>query len=201
MKAFSDNGKSNAISQTILFKHNQDYMDEIGSLAKQYGSLSHTFIKSDRFPFKDGKYSPDYFINENGEEETLEWADIEFEKPFITHYNVHSHQINNQIVCKWALDNMLNINFDGQVWPCCYFGNNDHSVYHKSFKNNDIIKEYNLMRLDSNVKFTPLKEIIKNKWFDGSLQKSIDENPITQCSKHCSTQIKDFDKQQLRTRH
>ena len=201
MKAFSDNGQSNVRSQTIVFKHNQDYLKEIGDLAKTYGSQSHTFIKSDRFLFENNEYKPFHFINEIGESEILEWADVEFENSFISHYNVHSHKINEKIVCKWAMDNMLNINFDGQVWPCCYFGNGDHSKYKQTFLKNDIIEEYNIMRFDNNVKFTPLKTIIENRWFNGALQKSIENNPIQQCKKHCSTQIKPFDKQQIRSKH
>ena len=199
MKAFSDNGQSNVRSQTIVFKHNQDYLEEIKKLTSEYGSVGHTFIKSDRFKqTHNGDYKPYYFKNEHGVEEVLEWADIEFENPFLAHYVSHDHILENNIVCKWALDNILNINYDGQVWPCCYFGNNDHSSYQDEFKNIGLIQDYNLMRLDNNVKFTPLKTIIQNKWFNGELQNSIENAPVDQCEKHCSTSIRSFDHQQVR---
>lgn len=200
MKAFSDNGQSNVRSQTIVFKHNQDYLEEIGQLTKDYGSVGHTFIKSDRFkPDENGEYQPFVFQNEKGEDDILEWADKEFEDPFMAHFYRYDHELNNNIACKWAMDNILNINFDGQVWPCCYFGNGDYSPYQEEFRKHSLIHHYNLMRLESNVKFTPLKEIIRNEWFDGELQENIKgNNPTFQCQKHCSTRIRDFNKQQVR---
>lgn len=205
MLAYSENGKSIINSQTIVFKHNQDYVKEIGDLAKKYGSQRHTYVKSDRFGLdENGNYKPYKYLNENGEEEILEWADKEFENPFLAHYSENNIDIEEKVICKWAADNTLNINFDGQVWPCCFFGAKEHTIYQEvkdAFFETDIAKQYNLMRLDNNVKFTPLKEIIENSWFNGQLQKSISDNPIHICKKNCSIQEKSFDKQQVRSIH
>ena len=64
--------KTNAIplSQTIIFKHNQDYQKDILDLVKKWGSHNHEFCLSDRF---DGK-SKWHFVNEKGEDEYLEAA-------------------------------------------------------------------------------------------------------------------------------
>ena len=62
--------KSIALSQTILFKHNQDYIEQIKKLVKKNGSSNHVFYRSDRF--EESKF---YFTNEKGESEYLEIAD------------------------------------------------------------------------------------------------------------------------------
>jgi len=62
--------KSIALSQTILFKHNQDYIEQIKKLVKDNGSSNHVFYKSDRFE----NFPTFYFTNEKGESEYLEIA-------------------------------------------------------------------------------------------------------------------------------
>jgi len=204
MSAFSDNARSITTSQSIIFKHNQDYIKEIGNLAKKYGSQHHTNVKSDRFLLdENGSLQPFIFLNENGEEEKLEWADKDFDNPYLAHYK-EKIDIDEKVICKWASDNVLNINFDGQVWPCCYFGCQDYTQYERSkeyFYKNEIVQRYNLMRFDNNIKFTPLKKIIENSWFNGQLQESIENNPIRVCTKHCSTRVRSFKKQQVRSVH
>ncbi len=60
------------LSQSIIFKHNQDYKKEISKLAKDNGSENHEFCNSNRFYFGGTKFN---FINEQGQEEYLEKAD------------------------------------------------------------------------------------------------------------------------------
>ena len=78
--------KSIALSQTILFKHNQDYIEKIKELVKKYGSSNHVFYRSDRFAERSSNHvfyrsdrfdeSKFYFINEKGKSEYLEIADV-----------------------------------------------------------------------------------------------------------------------------
>ena len=84
MQTFSQT-KAVTASQTVVFKHNQEYLNQIEDLCRQNGSKFHTKVISDRFIYneraKDGVF---YFINENGEEETLEEADPEvLSRPYI----------------------------------------------------------------------------------------------------------------------
>ena len=198
MKAFSDNGKSITLSQSIIFKHNQDYMQEIKELAESYGSQRNTFVKSDRFALDENKnYLPYKFLDENNEEQILEWADKPWENTNLSLWDPEK-KLNEEVVCKWAVANNLNINFDGQVWPCCYIGAMVYSQQAADFNKLDIAQEYNLMRLESNIKFTPLKDIINNKWFTETIQNSIKNDPIRMCKKQCSTQLRSYDQQQLR---
>ena len=53
---------------TVVFKHNEDYIGQIGKLVKSRGAHKHIHYASDRF--KNGK--PFYFYNEQGKEEILE---------------------------------------------------------------------------------------------------------------------------------
>ena len=199
MKAFSDNGKSISVSQTIVFKHNQDYMEDIEQLAKQYGSKRNTFIKSDRFDRdKNGNYKPYLFLDENNQGVYLEWAD----KPWKTSkISQQQEELDKQIVCKWAVTNNLNINFDGQVWPCCYIGAIPYSrpKHVNEFNQHPLIEDYNSNRLMYNVKHTPIKQIIEGIWYTKTLQESISNNPLNVCQKQCSTQIRSLEQFQLRT--
>ena len=196
MKAFSESGGSYTKSQTILFKHNQDYMDEIKKLVHQYGSSYHEFVKSDRF----SKGPIFNFINESGDSEQLEWSDKEFKEPFLSH---KSNNINEKIECRWAKTSHLQINYDGQIWPCCYFGGQQHAGNPEKqiFEDSNIIKLYNKNRLDYNIKYKSLTEIIHSDWFKNQLEKSIDNDPNIQCKRSCSTLIRNFDKQQVRESH
>ena len=60
--------KAIPLSQSIIFKHNEDYKDEIKELALSHGSHFHKHFNSDRFD--DNKEF--HFINEKGEKEFLE---------------------------------------------------------------------------------------------------------------------------------
>lgn len=197
MKAFSDNGKSITRSQSIIFKHNQDYMEEIKKLTKSYGSQNHAFVKSDRFKQdKNGNYEPYKFLDENNNEVILEWAD----KPWAdTHVPLGKDIIlSNEIICKWAVTNNLNINFDGLVWPCCYIGVIDYSQQSAKFNELEVIKDFKANHLLYNIKFTPLKDIIKSQWYTKTLQESISNNPLEICKKQCSTQTRAANQFQLR---
>lgn len=192
MKAFSDTGGSNVKSQTILFKHNQDHMEEIKELVKKYGSSYHEFVKSDRF--KDGNTY--HFTNEKGESETLEWADKKLNNPFLSH---DTNNISEKIECRWAKTSHLQINFDGQVWPCCYFGSREYLPSNHIFKKHDVIKLYNENRLDYNIKYRSLYDIIYSDWFQLHLKDSINKKPNKCCEYNCSVKIRNFDKQQVRS--
>ena len=197
MKAFSSNGRSITRSQSIIFKHNQDYMEEIKELTKSYGSQNHAFVKSDRFKQnKNGDYIPYKFLDENNNEVILEWAD----KPWAdTHVPLGKDIIlSNEIICKWAVTNNLNINFDGLVWPCCYIGAMDYSQQSAKFNQLEVIKDFKANALLHNIKFTPLKDIIKSQWYTKTLQENISNNPISICKKQCSTQIRAANQFQLR---
>ena len=187
--------KSIVTSQTILFKHNQDYQNEIRSLVKEYGSCSHTFVVSDRFERKNSIDGARKFINENGNEEYLEEADG-LKDGIIAGTRVS--QLESKIICRWAMPrNEVVINPDGQVLPCCYHANGhykfkfDHT-YGKELNHHPVYQDdYNKNEKQYNVFYTPLSEIMQSKWYNETLPNSIKgDNPVFQCVKQCSSKIK-----------
>lgn len=76
--------KAKAASQTVVFKHNQDYLNKIEELCREYGSKFHTKVISDRFYNNRSVNGVFTFTNENGETETLEEADkTVLSKPYV----------------------------------------------------------------------------------------------------------------------
>jgi MoaA/NifB/PqqE/SkfB family radical SAM enzyme len=195
--------KSRVGTQTVVFKHNQDYLKEILQLCKEYGSQSHTNVISDRFYNGNSVGRKFFFTNENGEEEFLEWADSDvLQAPYIS--GTKLTQLDNNITCRWAFPrNEILVMPNGDVIPCCYHGN----AYFKylqdgkevSLTQNKHFKEYLENREDHNVFKKSFSEIINSKWFSNTLLNSFnDENPIPQCVQYCSGRIKP--QQQLRER-
>ena len=66
--------KAKPLSQTVLFKHNEMYVEQIKKLAIENGSHNHVSYPSDRFDFLHGDLNTFNFTNEDGEHETLERA-------------------------------------------------------------------------------------------------------------------------------
>jgi MoaA/NifB/PqqE/SkfB family radical SAM enzyme len=184
-------------SQTIVFKHNQDYKTEIEDLVREYGSRSHTFAMSDRF---DGNNTVDgkrWFTNEDGEKEYLEKPD-KISGGFIAGAAPNQDTLSDQIVCRWSAPrNEIVINPDGQVMPCCYHAN----AHMRGLQIKDAQKElhrheiyadgYNKDLKAHNVFHTPLSDILKSKWYTETLPNSIrSEKPVQQCARQCSTRLK-----------
>ena len=190
MEAFSET-LAKTTSQTILFKHNQPYMKEIKETAINHGSTEHTFVTSERFYDKSSIYE---FIDEKGKDRILEKAnETKLKNTFIAHmkHEEDYKKYKKKVVCRWSLVNKININFDGQVWPCCYFGyadvGSDDISHQEQFYSTDLIKEYNKNKLDNNIYYTDIENMLKNKWWSEYLPKSIEESPIPQCTENCSS--------------
>jgi MoaA/NifB/PqqE/SkfB family radical SAM enzyme len=194
MEAFSQT-LARTTSQTILFKHNQPYMKEIKEVATKAGSTQHTFVMSERFYNKSSNGNNYYeFIDEAGATQILEKADeSKLKNTFIAHMSDEEdyEEYKKRVVCRWALINKININFDGQVWPCCYFGysdiGSDDISHQEQFYKADLIKEYNKNRLENNIYYNTIEDMLKNKWWTEYLPKSIEEDPVPQCTRNCSS--------------
>lgn len=183
-------------SQTILFKHNQDYKEEIRQLCKDHGSSKHTFVISDRFDSKSTIDGKRYFITPEGDREYLEPADREvLPDGLISSTNMKKHS--NKIKCTWGLPrNEVVINPDGQVMPCCFHANAHYqnkfdSNYGKELAKHPLyMEEYNQNLEKYNVLHTPLTDIINSEWYSKWLPESMQgDNPVRQCEKHCSNRI------------
>jgi MoaA/NifB/PqqE/SkfB family radical SAM enzyme len=192
MQAFSETFAKTQ-SQTILFKHNQPYMKEIKELAEAHGSEIHSFVASERFHPAQTNDKGQYNFTFENTEYVLEKANpAVFKDPVISHLREDEdyERMKTEVVCRWSKDNKININFDGQVWPCCYFGYSDHGTddpaHQSRFYSNELIEKYNKNRLRNNIYFTPIEEILTNEWWTEDLPRSIAEEPISQCERNCS---------------
>lgn len=96
------------------------------------------------------------------------------------------------VKCDWANRNIVHIDPDGQVHPCCYFAN----IYwrEKYDGGGDLdwmipqYKEYIEREKEFNVENRSVVDIIKEPFFNETLEKnqeSWDTIPL-QCKKHCS---------------
>lgn len=181
-------------TQTVLFKHNQDYKDEIRALAISNGSMSHTFVISDRFD----KSTQTLHIDENGKDFILEKADDTIlPKGIIA--GTHKRTLTTRITCRWGGPrNEIVVNPDGQILPCCYHQNNYFLALNKNieFLNTTFLQtpeyiEYEKNKKKYNIFHTPLSEIIDSKWYSETLPDSMNsDNPIHGCVRNCSNRTK-----------
>lgn len=182
-------------SQTVLFKHNQDYKNQIMEMCKSRGSEFHTSVTSDRFDGNDVVDGKRHFVNESGEDDYLEEADLAMPGAHVTSRSVA--KLEEKIICRWAKPrNEVVINPDGQVLPCCFHSNvhyrfkmQPHGSYGKELNHHPVYKDnYNKNLKDYNVLYKPLSEIMRSKWYTETLPNSIKgNNPIHQCKMQCSS--------------
>lgn len=184
-------------SQTVLFKHNQDYKNEIAELVKKHGSTSHEFVISDRFDSSSVVDGKRFFIDENGNEDYLEKADDESVPNGIVAGTTVA-KLSTEIKCRWAIPrNEVVINPDGQVMPCCYHANAHYkgrvdNTYGSELHKNLIYSDgYNQNLKEYNVFHTPLSKILESEWYTKTLPNSMKgDNPVAQCERQCSARIK-----------
>jgi len=167
--------------QTILFKHNQDYKEEIRALCKENGATHHEFMSSNRFD--SGPVT--HHVDENGNPFILE------EVTKVKASRRPDLIGERKIVCKWAKPkNEVVVNFDGQVLPCCYHQNPYSRKFRGLLKDNDeLYNKYEKDKLKYNVLHTPLKDIIESKWFSEDLPDSIENKPLEICTAICSRRV------------
>lgn len=193
-------------SQTVLFKHNQDYKEQIIELVKKNGSTSHSFVISDRFSKDNNKT---VHTDKDGKEFVLERADQDSLPKGIISGTKNRSLSSECIVCRWAIPrNEIVINPDGQVLPCCYHANSDFKRKNSSKEVAESVerymgpwfKEYMENSSEYNVFEKPLSTIMNSNWFIKSLPQSIvSENPISICENNCSSKRNYI--HQLREKH
>ena len=179
-------------TQTVLFKHNQDYLKEIEELCKSYGSISHSSVISDRFYDNQSQDENAYhFYDENNKKQTLhrvtdEWKDnFKEDGALITRGTLNERT--ETPTCNWSLTNSLNINFDGNVWPCCFFGNVAIMNKDNWKKQHKFIKKY--YDYNNNIYETNIEDILRNDWWKELPYVIESENPVRQCIRQCTKRV------------
>lgn len=189
MRAISET-KSHVEGHTILFKHNQNHVEQIKELCLTNGATRYRVTQSDRFDNENSteeKYF--HFVNEHGKKETLQITDYDPPNAFVAHTT--QNQLEKKIVCRWKQVNRILINIDGQALPCCYLVNtyykNKFITQDDKFRKHPVMQNY--IAEENNVFKKPLLDIIReSKWFNDVLPNSWkSDNPVKQCVKQCST--------------
>lgn len=179
-------------TQTIVFKHNIDYLNEIKQLCIEHGSTNHQSEISTRFYWKDGE--PQVFEFANGQ--TLEYAKVKKEQKVVSSRGKTSKEKMTCVKCSWADDNIIAVNPDGQVWPCCFLATRDyegrfkfgHNVNGYSDPTHTTMTDYN--REDHNIfNHSLIDMIINSKYLNDRLPTDIKNNPYQACLKHCSVEL------------
>ena len=179
-------------TQTVLFKHNQEHLKEIEDLCKSYGSEKHTSVISDRFYDQQSENENTFhFYDENNKKLTLyrvtdEWRN-NFKKEGAHVSRATINEKTEKPTCGWSLTNTVNINFDGNVWPCCFFGNA--GIMNKNYfiKHHKFIEKY--YNYNNNIYETDLEDILNNDWWKELPYVIESDNPVKQCIRQCTKRI------------
>lgn len=179
-------------THTVLFRHNQEHLKEIEDLCKSYGSESHSSVISDRFYDEQSEDENTYhFYDENNKKLTLhrvtdEWKD-NFKKKgaLVTRSSVSERT--EKPMCGWSLTNALNINFDGNVWPCCFFGNAAIMNKDSFIKHHKFIEKY--YSYNNNIYETDIEDILNNDWWKELPYVIESDNPVRQCMRQCTKRV------------
>ena len=140
-------------TQTLVWKHNEDYLEEIEDMCIKHGSHKHHIMLTDRWKntTKDDNYKANdnvlNFKNHKGEDLELRKTDLDPLKnnstyglqkdrrrytrkttTLATHSSKRIREMKElkrelDITCEWGVKNRVLVNPDGQVWPCCFFCN------------------------------------------------------------------------------
>ncbi len=212
------NTKARIFTQTLIWKHNEDYLDEIENLCVEHGSVRHNVMATDRW----GNTKELKFIKTNGKEGVLRKTGETFndkdefivlnrrrfvrkkkymktaDKELID--KIRKSKKVMDIVCEWGEKNKVVVNPDGQVLPCCFFCNSH--FYNKQvpeaakhFIEHPVMLEYKKYEKELNVFNNNLIDIMNHKWFQSTLQGSWDNpRPVYQCEKFCGKCNKSYER-------
>lgn len=200
MQTFSE-GLGTAQASTIMFKHNEDHLDDIRALAFKYGAKKHTTIPSTRFGWYSGMEGREntstvghFYDKYDDEEFMLEIRTKKLEGAQIAQIGGLEEDVfdDDNIKCTWMASNTVSMSFNGQVLPCCYTVNGYvkgmYSEHTMDVDRTAPAMKYYMENEDQYNAFNhSLLDIIQKPFFELILEESFDSNhPIRQCVKHCS---------------
>jgi len=166
-KTFIENG-GHAIWQFIIFKHNEHQINSAKLMSQELGFKNFYTMFSDRTIDNEftKKYNSEKSINRQQE------------KNLIT-----DSIINKNVQCKSIRNKEIFINWDGEVFPCCY--TNIYSTKSKKYFDFIVWKHHVLKKnyTNNNLNFHNLCDILK---FYQEFYGSVETNPkIITCAKTC----------------
>lgn len=179
---------------TVLFEHNEQDLDAIIKLCKDNGASECEVTESNRFQ-KRTEFNYSYKnkqlklsqVKHYRTPDTLEFGrkvrvlGLEYKK--------------DKIVCDSMVRRTLHINVNGDVFPCCYLGNEytrglRYGIDNKNIISTDRKENYSLINEFENINLNkfPFHEIVKGKFYSEDLPESIRtyESAHTLCQYYCS---------------
>lgn len=170
-------------SLTIVFKHNQDDVDNIINLANNNGASWNEVMESGRFKHSDTyaglerTTDPKYMADPNKKGRPV--RDLR-------------HNITKEIKCRAQIDNSIRIGVHGYVFPCCFLPQDiEEIIAHDMIwmdvtnKSNYVMMEYMKEKHKFNLNNHNLFDIISNEWFTKTLPESFKKDPHWRCVRTC----------------
>lgn len=177
-------------SFTVLFKHNQDFQEEIKQMIQDRGVFAHDFMQSNRFGHGEKfeyTYKNEKHILEQVDNEMREVGLDEISRKVKDHRHHHNQNFKN-IRCDWAFSGRVDVKYNGEVWPCCYTTVQD-QLFQQNLQRDPNWKWTLENREKSNLTNYNIVEILNNDFFrpDGILERSIQEvkSALPVCRKFC----------------
>lgn len=184
---------------SVMFKHNEDYLEQIQDMCRDLGVVDFDSVESNNF--KDG--STYDFIDENGTRQTLEQITRKDREQGFDRTNRiirdHRHEMYNDIECAASKEMNLEVSAGGMVMPCChlsalenhtFMGYNKDDAYlstHGDYELNPMLSEYIERSADFNLNNKTLDEIVNDIWYVENLKQSwsSEETAAFACKKIC----------------
>ena len=181
MKAASE--FCNVGSFTIVFKHNQDDVDNTIQICKDNGATFHEVIESTRF-----KYGNKYQGLERCTDERFKADPNKKGRPV----RDDRFNITDNIKCKSFEDNSLRVGVHGYLFPCCFLSQDvEEIIAHdliwidKLNDNNSLMKKYIHNKSFFNLNSNSFSNIVESEWFKIELKKSFTDDPHWRCIRTC----------------
>ena len=156
---------------TVMFKHNEDYIEDIQNMCRKYGVKHFDTVEGNNF-----LYGPTYkFIDEDGKEQKLEQITRKDREQGLERKDrrVRDHRHDTEykkIVCAALKLRNLQVSSTGLVIPCCHLSTLEKTIWFKNHKHDDYITTY------GNDNINPLMQEYIDRYYDFSLyHKNIDE--------------------------
>lgn len=200
MDAYASTNPGRHSILTVVYAHNKPYLKQIRELAIQHGAVAFDQLESARFFQERGAVYK--YQDRDGNDHQLEQVDETLLslipdsrkiRNFKLEDNVYSDDT-HAISCSAAAERRLQLDYNGNVWPCCWIQT---AVDHGTGSSDPKIKYLQDLRASGkiNVFKHSLGDILSTDWLNGGLEESI-SSCITAnkaCIKWCSN-LKDSSK-------
>jgi len=201
--AFINEGGT-AWADTLLFKHNQNQIEDLKIYLKDLGFENHNIITTKRFydmkkfPVYDKIGNTEYYLEESDIKTNEIKISLETLKTELGLKNFLKAEIDP--VC--IKEKTIYVDAKGSIYPCCYVGSdtvevliNESTIYHQ-LRNNLISDTKSLMKLigTKNLHTQSLYSILNNKSWDHLKESWKQEYKPMTCVKNCTKKLYDYRK-------